>query len=75
MKISAEAIIAAFSRIEEMPSVKPDRGKAKEALRRFSVARGKVIYVCPGCLTRVKQFDDQCRRCGQRLIWDIRVVK
>lgn len=45
----------------------------KEPKRRFSVMRGKVIYVCPTCKYRVHQFKERCFRCGQALKWDIRV--
>ena len=76
MEISAKAIIAAFESLEGAHnSAWKDGGKPAEALRRFSVARGKLIYVCPRCNVRVRQFVDLCAKCGKRLLWDIRVVK
>lgn len=47
----------------------------KEPKRKFSVLRGKVIYTCPRCISRVRQFRERCDMCGQALLWDIRVVK
>lgn len=43
--------------------------------RRYSVARGHLIYICPRCGKRAHQFKDRCISCGQALRWDIRVVK
>lgn len=52
-----------------------NKGTAKEPKRRFSVLRDKLIYVCPSCGRRVFQFKESCGACGQKLEWDIRVVK
>ena len=49
--------------------------EAKTPKRRFSVMRGRLIYVCPSCGRRVHQFKERCGACGQKLEWDIRVVK
>ena len=52
---------------------KPDPYNKKAPIRRYSVLRGRVIYVCPACCIRVHQFKERCVRCGQALKWDIRV--
>lgn len=76
-QISVAALMAALRQIEQVPDV-PDaraKGSAAEPLRRYSVMRDKLIYVCPACFRRVRQFRDSCHSCGKRLLWDIRVVK
>lgn len=76
-KFKAAAVLAAFKQMEAGGSGQttrkpPDKDAPKEPLQRFSVARGKKIYVCPNCWRRVHQFDVICL-CRQRLKWNIRV--
>ena len=52
---------------------KPDQYNKKAPIRRYSVLRGRVIYVCPVCFERVRQFNDWCLCCGQAIDWDISV--
>lgn len=54
---------------------KPDPYNKKAPIRRYSVLRGRVIYVCPVCFERVRQFKEMCLCCGQAIEWDIRVNK
>ena len=76
-RLTPAAVIAALHQMEngdgQTARRLPDKDEPKEPLQRFSVARGKKIYVCPSCWRRVHQFDVICL-CRQRLKWDMRVV-
>jgi len=76
-KWTAAAVLTAFKQMENGAADQttrklPDKDEPKEPLQRFSVARGKKIYVCPNCWRRVHQFDVICL-CRQRLKWNISV--
>lgn len=76
-KITPSEIINAFNKLEEkaQPINSSDRDTPMEAKRKFSVMRNRLIYVCPCCGVRVRQFKERCFNCTQKLLWDIRVVK
>lgn len=77
MKLKSDSLIRAMQQLENIKTVAPPASADKPlaAKRRFSVMRGRTIYVCPTCIRRVKQFSERCGGCYQRLEWDIRVVK
>ena len=70
-----------ISVLNELGNRKPVAGyssepyKKKTPKRKYSVLRGRVIYVCPVYFKRVHQFKERCSECGQALEWDIGVVK
>lgn len=64
-----EAIETVYNRLEELPSVQPEKEIPKRVLWSGWKGTRDTRYKCPNCTKPVKNDDVYCYRCGQKLIF------